>query len=118
MKINIDKLTEPELIELNHKIVERLKFLESKRAYADMMAFNIGEQVSFSPPGRGEVTGMLVKYNQKTIVSLNCRDEFPQTVDRVALTRAICQGREAEREKTTVRSSSRRDPSVWPPWLE
>ena len=67
MKIDIDKLTEPELIELNHKIVERLKFLESMRAHAEMMTFNIGEQVSFSPPGRDDVTGILVKYNKKTV---------------------------------------------------
>jgi hypothetical protein len=32
-----------------------------------MMTFNIGETVSFSPPGRGELTGILVKYNQKTV---------------------------------------------------
>jgi len=29
MKTDIDKLTEQELIELNHKIVERIKFLQS-----------------------------------------------------------------------------------------
>jgi hypothetical protein len=67
MKIDIDQLTEPELIELNHKIVERLKFLASARTHAEMMDFNIGETVSFSPPGRGELTGMLVKYNRKTV---------------------------------------------------
>lgn len=44
MKIDIDKLTEAELIELNHKIVERLKFLESMRAHSDMMAFSVGEK--------------------------------------------------------------------------
>jgi hypothetical protein len=70
MQIDIDQLTEEELIELNHKIVERLKFLTSMRAHADMMAFTIGEPVSFSPPGRGELTGMLVKYNTKTVTVL------------------------------------------------
>ena len=70
MKIDIDKLTEKELIELNHKIVERLKFLESMRAHAEMMEFTIGEKVFFSPPGRGEVTGILVKYNKKTVTVL------------------------------------------------
>ena len=53
MNIDIDQLTESELIEFNHKIVERLKFLESMRAHADMMAFNLGKKVSFAPPGRG-----------------------------------------------------------------
>ena len=33
MKINIDKLNEKELIELNHRIVERLKFLESAQRH-------------------------------------------------------------------------------------
>ena len=67
MNIDIDQLTESELIKLNHKIVERLKFLESMKAHADMMAFSVGDKVMFSPPGRGTVTGMLVKYNKKTV---------------------------------------------------
>ena len=74
MKIDIDTLTEKELIELNHKIVERLKFLESMRAHAEMMEFAIGEKVSFSPPGRGDVTGILVKYNKKTVTVLQFYD--------------------------------------------
>ena len=32
MKIDIDKLTEAELIDLNNRIVERLKFLQQMRA--------------------------------------------------------------------------------------
>ena len=70
MKIDIDKLNEKELIDLNHRIVERLKFLESMRAHAEMMEFSVGEKVTFSPPGRGEVTGVLVKYNKKTVTVL------------------------------------------------
>ncbi len=70
MKIDIDKLTEKELIDLNHRIVERLKFLESMRAHAEMLEFSVGEKVSFSPPGRGEVTGVLVQYNKKTVTVL------------------------------------------------
>jgi len=67
MKIDIDKLTERELIDLNHRIVERLKFLDSMRAHANMLEFSVGEKVCFHPPGRGEVVGMLVKYNKKTV---------------------------------------------------
>lgn len=33
MRIDIDKLTESELIDLNHRIVERLKFLQVMRAH-------------------------------------------------------------------------------------
>ncbi len=67
MPINIDNLTEEELIALNHKIVERLKFLESMHSHNEMMKFNPGEQVSFEPAGRGRQLGTLVKYNKKTV---------------------------------------------------
>ena len=67
MPINIDDLTEDELLELNHKIVERLKFLDSIYSHNEMMKFNPGEQVSFEPPGRERQLGTLVKYNKKTV---------------------------------------------------
>jgi hypothetical protein len=67
MHIDIDQLTEEELVELNHRIVARLKFLESMHSHKEMMKFNPGEQVSFEPPGRGKQVGTLVKYNKKTV---------------------------------------------------
>ena len=67
MSINIDNLSEEELIELNHKIVERLKFLETMHTHNEMMQFSPGEQVSFEPPGRGRQIGTLVKFNKKTV---------------------------------------------------
>jgi hypothetical protein len=39
MKIDIDSLNYDELVELNHKIVERLKFLDSMQAHEEMMQF-------------------------------------------------------------------------------
>ncbi len=67
MPINIDNLTEAELIELNYKIVARLKVLESIHSHNDMMKFSPGEQVSFEPSGRARQIGTLVKYNKKTV---------------------------------------------------
>lgn len=67
MTINIDDLTEDDLIELNHRIVERLKFLESLHTHNEMMQFTPGEQVSFEPPGKGRQIGTLVKFNKKTV---------------------------------------------------
>jgi len=67
MEINIDKLSEDELVELNQRIVERLKFLQATRDHHEMMEFNIGEKVSFAPPGREKLTGILMKYNKKTV---------------------------------------------------
>jgi len=67
MKIDIDKLTEAELIDLNNRIVERLRFLNQIRAHAKMLDFKIGDRVSFEPEGRPVVIGMLTRYNKKTV---------------------------------------------------
>jgi len=51
--VDIDKMTHDELVALNRRIVERLKFLGSMQAHKDMMAFKIGARVSFDS-GRDE----------------------------------------------------------------
>lgn len=67
MTIDIDRLTEAELIDLNNRIVERLRFLNQMRAHAQMLTFKIGDRVSFQPEGRSVVVGMLTRYNRKTV---------------------------------------------------
>jgi hypothetical protein len=67
MKIDIDKLTEPELIDLNHRVVARLRFLNQMRAHAEMLEFRIGDRVAFRSPRRGSVEGTLTRYNKKTV---------------------------------------------------
>jgi hypothetical protein len=67
MRIDIDGFTEAELIDLNHRIVERLKFLNHMRAHAQMLDFRIGDRVSFQPEGRPVQVGMLTRYNKKTV---------------------------------------------------
>jgi hypothetical protein len=65
--IDIDKLTEAELLDLNHRIVARLRLLNQMRAHVGMLEFRIGDRVGFEPPGRGWVEGMLTRYNKKTV---------------------------------------------------
>ena len=67
MKIDIDELTEAELIDLNNRVVERLKFLNHMRAHSQMLEFRIGDRVSFQPEGRTLQIGMLTRYNKKTV---------------------------------------------------
>jgi len=67
MKIDIDSMTEAELIDLNHRIVARLRFLHQMRAHAEMLEFKIGDRVTFQPPGQGQVEGILTRYNKKTV---------------------------------------------------
>ena len=65
--IDIDTLTEPELIDLNNRIVARLRFLSQTRAHAQMLEFKIGDRVSFQPAGHPILFGVLTRYNKKTV---------------------------------------------------
>jgi hypothetical protein len=67
MRIDIDALTEAELIDLNNRIVERLRFLNQMRSHKRMLDFRIGDRVSFQPEGRPAVSGILTRYNKKTV---------------------------------------------------
>jgi len=67
MTPNIDHLTEAQLIDLNRRIVERLKFLAQMRAHASMLDFSVGDRVSFQPAGRPTQFGILTRYNKKTV---------------------------------------------------
>ena len=66
-RIDIDQLTENELIDLNRRIVERLRFLNQMKAHSRMLEFRIGERVSFQPDGREVKTGIITRYNKKTV---------------------------------------------------
>ena len=66
-RIYIDLLSVEQLIDLNHKIISRLRFLREMRSHAEMMNFRIGEKVKFHPPGREEIVGILTRYNKKSV---------------------------------------------------
>lgn len=69
MPIDIDGLSLEELVQLNHRVVERIKMLQAMQAHVDMMAFNLGARVSFDTQD-GRQLGTLVKYNRKTVTIL------------------------------------------------
>lgn len=66
-KIDINGLTEAELVDLNYRLVERLRFLNQARAHTRMLDFSVGDKVSFQPEGREPLFGVLAKYNKKTV---------------------------------------------------
>jgi hypothetical protein len=67
MKIDIDKLTEAELIDLNHRVVERLRFLHQMRAHKAMLELSLGDRVCFQPDMRPLLFGVVTRYNKKTV---------------------------------------------------
>ena len=87
MTIDIDRLTEAELIDLNRRIVERLRLLQQMRAHQQMLEFRIGDRVAFQADGRGTVAGMLTRYNRKSVTVIT-DDGHHWTVAPGLLTRA------------------------------
>src|SRR5436853_6091455 len=67
MRIDIDSLTEAELVDLNNRIVERLRFLHQARSHRRMLDFKIGDRVSFQPDCRAMVVGMLTRYTKQSV---------------------------------------------------
>ena len=64
--MEINHLSEAELRELNRRIVERLKFLAYQKAHEKMLQFKLGQSVQFESRS-GPITGIITKYNRKTV---------------------------------------------------
>ena len=69
MNINIDNMNEDELLALNSRVVARLKLIQQHNTLNSMIKFEVGQRVSFDPDGRMR-TGVLIKFNPKTVVVL------------------------------------------------
>ena len=67
MQIDIDTLSEAELVDLNNRVVARLRFLDEVHAHSLMLNFRIGDRVVFQPGDRPEVVGTLTRYNRKSV---------------------------------------------------
>lgn len=74
-RIDIDRLSEAELVDLNRRIVERLRLLRQVQAHRQMLEFTVGERVSFQPPGRERLFGVLTRYNRKSVTVLTEKGE-------------------------------------------
>jgi hypothetical protein len=99
MTIDIDQLTEAELIDLKHRVVERLRFLHQMRAHVEMLEFKIGDRVTFQPPGQGRLEGMLTRYNKKTVTVIT------ETGQRWNVSPAVLSGDEPAKGANTAGSN-------------
>ena len=102
MRIEIDKLTEAELVDLNNRIVARLRFLREMHAHAAMLEFRIGDQVEFQPDGRPPVVGVLTRYNKTTVTVITDSGER-WNVAPAALRRVAEQSRTAPSDPAQIR---------------
>ncbi len=66
MEFNIDKLNRAELLELNRRIIERLKYLSKKEALEYSKKFSVGDVVEFDNEGT-VIHGTVIRINRKTL---------------------------------------------------
>lgn len=102
MKVDIDKLSEAELIDLNHRIVERLRFLSQMRAHSQMLDFKIGERVTFHPDGHPSLFGIVTRYNRKTVTVITDAGQHWNVAPRL-LRKAEASGRTDTNSSKVVR---------------
>lgn len=100
MTIDIDQLNEAELVDLNRRIVERLRLLAQVRAHAEMLRFKVGDRVSFRPDGREPVQGMITRYNRRTVTVIT--DDGQQWNVAPGLVTKVAPSRPATRPRSNV----------------
>lgn len=65
--MNLDGLTEQELIALNREIVDRIKMIRQLRTQVAMVEFRIGERVWFQTNEGSVIKGTVVRWNKKSV---------------------------------------------------
>jgi len=63
----LDRLTEEELVQLNHIVVERVRLLQQVRAHGEMMSFRIGQRVRFTSSTGQLIRGTVTRHNRKSV---------------------------------------------------
>jgi hypothetical protein len=66
MVIDLTKLCEDELIELNQRIVERLQLIRSAKSLTQLAKFSVGLIVEFDTDDGRKMSGTVVRLNRRT----------------------------------------------------
>src|SRR5690349_24225851 len=82
--------------DLNHRIVERLRFLQQMKAHAKMLEFKIGDRVAFRAEGGGvdrkstRLNSSHVEISYAVFCLKKKKKQKPYTVSRNLLTYSSC----------------------------
>jgi hypothetical protein len=66
MVIDLTKLCEDELIELNERIVERLQLIRSAKSLTQLAKFSVGMVVEFDADDGQRISGTVARLNRRT----------------------------------------------------
>lgn len=68
--IDINDLAIDELVDLNERVIEQIKYLERIQVFEAMQTFNLGHRVTFVSRRDGRKAGVVAKFNQKSVTVL------------------------------------------------
>jgi hypothetical protein len=71
MPIDISRFSEAELIDLNRRIVERLRLIRSARQLTALARFSVGMAVEFTPEDGRVIRGTISRLNRQTATVLS-----------------------------------------------
>ncbi|HEY3045258.1 MAG TPA: hypothetical protein VGJ39_14590 [Vicinamibacterales bacterium] len=86
MRVDLTKLSEDELIELNRRIVERLQLIRSAKSLTQLAGFSVGMMVEVDTDDGRTVSGTVARLNRRTatIVAASGRWRVSPSFLRVA----------------------------------
>jgi hypothetical protein len=64
--IDLSRLTEAELVDLNRRIVERIHMIRAARQLVQLAHFSVGMQVEFTTDDGRTIQGQITRLNRKT----------------------------------------------------
>ena len=67
MDLDLTKLSKGDLIDLNRRIIERLKLLSSAKSLTQLAHFSVGMAVKFDTDDGRTITGTVARLNQRTV---------------------------------------------------
>lgn len=74
MTINLENLSEEELLVLNEQVVAKIKELRNQKNTQQISQFKLGDMISFAYKGK-KVQGIIFRINQKSISILTASNE-------------------------------------------
>ena len=63
----LDRLTEEELVQLNHVIVQRIRLMQQIRAHGEMINLRIGQRVHFTSSVGKVIRGVVARHNRNSV---------------------------------------------------
>lgn len=63
----LELLTEEELVQLNHIIIQRLHLMQQIRAHGHMQNLRLGQRVMFQDRDGQTIRGVVAKHNRKSV---------------------------------------------------